>query len=128
MEGVQGFVAELCEHMAGVDDPRVVGRCEHRLRDIICVANLGVFCGADDWTEIEEFGKRRIDWLRTFLLLPHGIPSHDTLQRYFGLLDRRQFAGCLFGWTQALASASAGRVVAIDGKSLRRNGRSSQGV
>lgn len=128
MEEANGFVEGLTECMAELADPRVVGRCDHRLMDIISIAILAVFCGADEWTEIEAFGKHRADWLKSFLPLPNGIPSHDTFQRVFGRLDRKQFAACLFGWMQALQEATDGKVVAIDGKSLRRSGRRSRGL
>jgi predicted transposase YbfD/YdcC len=102
-------------------DPRVRGRCEHRLLDIIAITILAVLCGAEDWTDIEEFGQTRADWLQSFLELPGGIPSHDTFQRVFGLLDRSQFAAGLFQWTQALHKATGGKLIAIDGKALRRS-------
>lgn len=128
MDDVNGFVEGLTEHMADLTDPRVVGRCDHRLMDIISIAILAVFCGADEWTEIEAFGKHRAEWLKSFLSLANGIPSHDTFQRVFGQLDRQQFAACLFGWMQTLQEVTEGRVVAIDGKSLRRSGRVSRGL
>jgi predicted transposase YbfD/YdcC len=89
--------------------------------DIIAITILAVICGADDWTDLETFGRLRQEWLKTFLALPGGIPSHDTFRRVFGLLDRRQFATCLFQWTQALHEASGGKLVGIDGKTLRRS-------
>lgn len=73
-------------------------------------------------------GHRREPWLKTFLSLPGGIPSHDTFRRVFGLLDRQQFAACLFPWTQALREASSGQVMAIDGKTLRRSCRKKSGL
>jgi predicted transposase YbfD/YdcC len=87
----------------------------------LAISLLGVMCGAEDWPDLEEFGKRRQRWLRGFLQLPNGIPSHDTFRRVFGLLDRKQFAACLFRWTQALHEATGGKVVAIDGKTARRS-------
>lgn len=128
MDDAKGFALGLKEHMAELPDPRVVGRCQHLLTDIISIAILAVFCGADDWTEIAEFGKRRFDWLKGFLPLPNGIPSRDTFRRVFGRLDRKQFAACLFGWMQALQEATGGQVVAIDGKTLRRSGRKRRGM
>jgi predicted transposase YbfD/YdcC len=106
--------------LEGLEDPRVVPRCDHRLFDIVAMTLLAVMCGAEDWPDIEQFGKSRQDFLRTFLQLPGGIPSHDTFRRVFGKLDRSQFAACLFTWTQALHEATGGKVIAIDGKALRR--------
>jgi predicted transposase YbfD/YdcC len=128
MDDAIGFVEGLSEHLSELPDPRVAGRCDHLLMDIISIAILAVFCGADEWTEIEAFGKHRVRWLKSFLPLPNGIPSHDTFRRVFGRLDRQQFAACLFGWMRALHEATAGQVVAIDGKSLRRSGRTSCGL
>ena len=124
----QAFVAGLQTCFADVHDPRVQGRCEHLLIDILAMAILAVLCGAEDWPDIEEFGRRRADWLRGFLQLPGGIPSHDTLWRVFGLLDRKQFAAGLFQWTQALHEATGGKVIAIDGKTARRSFNQKSGL
>jgi predicted transposase YbfD/YdcC len=111
-----------------VRDPRVVGRCDHLLIDILTIAILAVICGADDWTDIEVFGQVREKWLRQFLELPHGIPSHDTFRRVFELLDRSQFTGALLQWTQALQEATDSKLIAIDGKTLRRSHRKRGGL
>ena len=120
-DAAREFLEGLTACFATLHDPRVHGRCEHRLLDIVAITLLAVMCGAEDWTDVEEFGRTRADWLRTFLELPGGIPSHDTFQRVFGLLDRSQFAACLFQWTQALHEATGGKLIAIDGKALRRS-------
>ena len=122
------FVAGLQKCFAELRDPRVQGRCDHLLIDILSITLLAVMCGAEDWPDIEEFGKRRQVWLKTFLRLLNGIPSHDTLRRVFGLLDRKQFAACLFQWTQALHEATGGKVIAIDGKTARRSFRKKSGL
>lgn len=88
MDDVNGFVEGLTEYMTELLDPRVVGRCEHRWMDIISIAILDVFCGENEWTESETFGKHQADWLKSFLPVPNGIPSHDAFQRTFGRLDR----------------------------------------
>lgn len=115
-----GFVAGLRECFAELEDPRVENSCDHRLFDILAIGVLSVACGADDWCDMATFARVRLDWLRTFLELPGGAPSHDTFRRVFGLLDRKQFAASLFHWTQALHEATGGKLVAIDGKTLRR--------
>jgi predicted transposase YbfD/YdcC len=115
------FVAVLQECFVELRDPRVQGRCDHLLIDILAIAVLAMLCGCEDWPDLEEFGKRRKDWLKTFLQLPGGIPSHDTFRRVLGLLNRKQFAACLFRWTQALHEATGGKVIAIDGKTARRS-------
>jgi predicted transposase YbfD/YdcC len=116
-----GFVEGLKHCFSDLSDPRVVGRCDHLLLDVIGISVLAVMSGAEDWPDIEQFGIARQEWLKTFLELPGGIPSHDTFRRVFGLLERNQFAACLFRWTQALHEASGGKLVAIDGKTLRRS-------
>jgi predicted transposase YbfD/YdcC len=115
------FVAGLRLCFAGLHDPRVQERCDHTLLDIVAITLLASMCGADDWPEVEVFGRKRQPWLRTFLGLPNGIPSHDTFARVFGLLERQQFATGLFLWTQALHEATGGTVIAIDGKTARRS-------
>jgi predicted transposase YbfD/YdcC len=115
------FVEGLKHHFGDLKDPRIIASCDHLLLDIVAITILAVICGADDWTDLETFGRLRRDWLKTFLRLPNGIPSHDTFRRVLGLLDRRQFAACLFQWTQALHEASGGKLISIDGKTLRRS-------
>ncbi len=117
----QAFVVGLEKCFDGIRDPRVQGRCDHLLIDILSIALLAVMCGAEDWPDIAQFGRCRAEWLAGFLQLPNGIPSRDTFRRVFGLLDRKQFAECLFRWTQALHEATGGKVIAIDGKTLRRS-------
>lgn len=117
----KGFLAGLAKCFGDLRDSRVPGRCDHLLIDILAIALLAVLCGAEDWPDIQVFGKHRCQWLAGFLQLPNGIPSHDTFRRVFGLLDRKQFAACLFRWTQALHEATGGKVIAIDGKTARRS-------
>jgi predicted transposase YbfD/YdcC len=114
LEGVQQCFSDL-------EDPRIAASCKHLLLDILVITILAVLCGADDWTDLEVFGRLRVAWLQTFLTLPNGIPSHDTFRRVLGLLDPGQFAAGLFRWTQALHEATGGKLIAIDGKTLRRS-------
>lgn len=120
-EAQREFVEGLTACFAEVQDPRVVGRCDHLLLDIIAVTILAVLCGAEDWPDVELFGQSRAAWLRSFLQLPKGIPSHDTFRRVFAALERNQFAQALFQWTQALHEATGGQLIQIDGKALRRS-------
>ena len=128
MEDARRMVEGVRKCFKNVPDPRVVERCDHLLIDILTITILAVICGADDWTDIEVFAEVRQDWLRKFLELPGGIPSHDTFRRVFGLLERNQFAAGLLQWTQALQDATRGKVVAIDGKTLRRSHRKRAGL
>lgn len=121
MDGdAQGFVDGLKECFADLKDPRQEKSCDHLLFDILAVSVLSVACGADDWCDMATFAKVKLDWLKTFLELPGGAPSHDTFRRVFGLLERHQFAASLFQWTKALQAATGGKLIAIDGKTLRR--------
>jgi len=109
-----------------LSDPRVVGRTSHRLLDILFLTLCGVICGMDDWEAVEEWGQARLDWLRQFVPLENGIPSHDTLGRVFAVLDAAQFEACFVRWMSALCPSLEGEIVAIDGKTARRSYESDQ--
>jgi predicted transposase YbfD/YdcC len=106
---------------ADLTDPRREHNRLHHLWDIIALTISAVVCGADSWVEVEQYGRRKQSWLQTFLELPHGIPSHDTIGRVFALLDPAAFQQRFLAWVGALVEATAGRLVAIDGKSLRHS-------
>jgi predicted transposase YbfD/YdcC len=110
-----------------VQDPRVDRGKRHQLLDIITIALCGVICGADSWVEIEEFGQAKLKWLRTFLELPNGIPSHDTFGRVFSALDPQQFESGFASWVKAIAQRTSREVIALDGKTLRRSHERSTG-
>jgi predicted transposase YbfD/YdcC len=113
--------ARLLDHFAALDDPRVERTRRHHLLDIVAIALCAVICGADSWVEVEAFGTAKETWLRTFLTLPHGIPSHDTFGRVFAALDPEQFETGFRSWVAAVAALSVGSVIAVDGKQLRRS-------
>lgn len=113
--------AALLDHFATLPDPRIARHRWHKLSDILVIAVCAVLCGAESFPAIEDFGHEREEWLRQFLELPEGIPSHDTFNRVFRLLDSVQFQACFLSWMQVVAAATAGEVVAIDGKALRRS-------
>jgi predicted transposase YbfD/YdcC len=119
--------ASLFEHFAVVTDPRVEYLADHKLMDILVIAICAVICGADDWTEVELFGKARQAWLGQFLELKNGIPSHDTFGRVFARLDAQQFEESFALWVQAVFQATGGQVVAIDGKTARRSHERARG-
>jgi predicted transposase YbfD/YdcC len=110
----------IAEHFGQVKDPRQHD-VDHLLIEIITIAICAVICGADGWSEVEEFGKAKEEWLRTFLILPHGIPSHDTFGRVFGLIDPDEFQQGFISWISAISQLTAGQVIAVDGKRLRRS-------
>src|SRR5262249_31048619 len=106
---------------AGLEDPRREHNRLHTLWDIIALTICAVVAGADSWVEVAAYGKRKEAWLRTFLELPNGIPSHDTVGRVFALLDPTAFQEGFLTWVRALVPATAGRLIAIDGKTLRHS-------
>jgi predicted transposase YbfD/YdcC len=108
----------IARHFAKLKDPRVHRRRRHRLIDIIVIAICGVICRADDWQEIELFAQQREGWLRRFLRLPNGIPSHDTFERVFDRIDPKAFHACFQEWVATLADLTAARHIAVDGKTL----------
>ena len=117
----------ISEHFSIVQDPRIDRSKRHQLLDIITIALCGVICGADSWVEIEAFGQAKLKWLRSFLELPNGIPSHDTFGRVFAALDPQQFEEGFASWVEAIAQDTSLGVIALDGKTLRRSHNRSEG-
>lgn len=111
----------LLEHFKDLEDPRVEYLVEHYLLDIIGLTICAVICGADSWVDIETYGRAKEAWLRQFLALPNGIPSHDTIARLFAALKPEALQSCFLRWIRSVAQLSAGEVVAIDGKTLRHS-------
>jgi len=116
----QNPTATITEHFSELGDPRRYNK-RHLLDDIIVIAICAAICGADDWPAVEEFGRAKRRWLKTFLKLPHGIPSHDTFGRVFGLLNPEQFRRGFIQWVRAVNKIVGGQIVPIDGKKLRRS-------
>jgi predicted transposase YbfD/YdcC len=111
----------LLESFASLPDPRVDRTPPHKLLDILAMAILGAICGADTWVDVAAFGHAKEAWLRGFLELANGIPSHDTFGRVFARLDAEQFRACFVDWVKAVAQLTEGQVIAIDGKTARRS-------
>ncbi len=117
----------LLEYFADLPDPRIDRGKDHELIDIIAIAILAAICGAKHFTEIEEFGIAKSKWLKTFLKLPNGIPSHDTFARVFARLKPAEFQERFVLWVQAIAEITSGDIIAIDGKTARRSHNRSAG-
>lgn len=113
--------ASILEYFANVPDPRIERSQRHPLASVLTLSLCAVVCGADSFVSIEHFGRAREAWLKTFLDLPNGIPSHDTIGRIFAMLDPQALAEAFRQWAAAIATLTKGEVVAIDGKTLRRS-------
>jgi predicted transposase YbfD/YdcC len=114
-------VEKLVEHLGAIEDPRCAGKVAHRLIDILVIAVCAVIACAESWDDIALYGRNKLSWLRTFLSLANGIPSHDTFRRVFMLIDPDAFEACFSKWAQSFTEAFDREVVAIDGKTLRRS-------
>ena len=111
----------IVQHFEDLPDPREGPNAVHKLIDIIVIAVCAVIAGCEACTQMAEYGRRKESWLRQFLELPRGIPSHDTFSRVLALLDATKFQECFMRWATALHKATGGKIVAIDGKTLRRS-------
>lgn len=117
----------IIEYFAELTDPRIERCKDHKLIDIVFIAICALICGAEGFTDMEEFGKAKQDWLRQFLELTNGIPSHDTFGRIFARLKPKEFQQCFINWVRAVMKATDLEIVPIDGKSLRRSHNRSAG-
>jgi predicted transposase YbfD/YdcC len=121
--------ASLLDHFASLEDPRVERNQRHALLDIVLLTVCAVVSGAPGWEAIEEFGHAKLDWLCTFGRFDNGVPSHDCIAGVISRLTPKGFGACFRSWTRAVATATGGEVIAVDGKSARgsrdrRRGRS----
>lgn len=111
----------MASHFGEIEDPRIDRTKDHKLIDIITIAICAVICGAETWVAVQTYGHAKHDWLKQFLELPNGIPSHDTFGRVFGLLNPDKFQECFLNWIKSISKLTQGEVVAIDGKTLRHS-------
>jgi predicted transposase YbfD/YdcC len=111
--------AALFEHLSEIEDPRREQTKLHKLIDILVIAVCATICGAEGFNEIEEFGEAKEEWLKQFLELSNGIPSHDTFRRVFMLIKPEKFQAVFFRWVESVSKATNGKLVNIDGKRLR---------
>src|SRR3954462_2612431 len=116
-----GMIENLTACFDGLVDPQATRRRDHQLIDILVIAAIAVIACAESWEDIALYGRSKLAWLRTFLALPNGIPSHDTFRRVFMLIDPDAFEAGFTAWTGSLVAGFEREVVAIDGKTLRRS-------
>ena len=109
------------DFFADLPDPRVERTKLHKLEDVLAITICAVICGAEGWNEIELFGHSKQQWLKTFLKLSNGIPSHDTFSRVISSIQPDDFEQRFQKWTRAIAEDASEKVIAIDGKTLRRS-------
>ena len=111
--------ASIVAHFQTLEDPRLERTKKHNLLDILVIALCTLLTGGEGFQDMELFGKSKHAWLRTFLALPHGIPSHDTFGRVFARLNPQRFQQCFLAWTQAVAELTQGALISLDGKTVK---------
>jgi hypothetical protein len=111
--------ASLIEHFSALEDPRIDRNKSHALIDIIVLAVSAMASGANGWEAIEDFGKEKQDWLRKYVALKNGIPSHDCIAYVLSRLSPKKFRACFMSWTQAVMKETGGEVIAVDGKTAK---------
>jgi predicted transposase YbfD/YdcC len=114
----EASAASIRDCFGDIEDPRVEGRCDYPLIEIITIAICAVIAGADSWTDIATFGKSKASWLKQFMKLEHGIPSHDTFGDVFRLIDADAFQRSFRRWIDQVFTVTKGQVIAIDGKTM----------
>src|SRR6516165_7818053 len=112
-------LGSLGTHLQALEEPRLQRSRLHHLLYILAITICAVIGGADSWVDVEKYGQAKQDWLRRFLKLPNGIPSHDTFGRVFAAIVPEQFQTCFAGWVQEMAGQLGLTQIAIDGKTLR---------
>jgi predicted transposase YbfD/YdcC len=106
-------------HFSQLREPRAKHLIQHLLLDIIVITLCATICGANDWKAVAEYGRTKEEWLKKFLALPNGIPSHDTFARLFARLNPEELQLCFRQWMQAVHQVTNGELLNVDGKTLR---------
>ena len=111
----------LIDHFEKLSDPRVDRTKDHKLIDILVIALCAMICGADNFLSMETYGNSQSQWLKQFLDLKNGIPSHDTFARVFARIDPDEFEACFRDWVSSITELMPGDVVNLDGKTLKHS-------
>lgn len=109
------------DHFEDMPDPRMERQKLHSLESVLFIAVCAVICGATSFVDTEDFGNAKLERFSERLDMPNSVPSHDTFQRVFSLIDPVQFERCFISWTEAIRDAVDGDIIAFDGKTLRRS-------
>lgn len=112
-------VPSLVDYLGDIPDPRIEKKNRHKLVDVLVISICAVICGAEHWTEMEDFGECKVNWFSSFLDLPNGIPSHDTFGRVFSLIDPEQLQQCYMDWIQGFMKGVDVHHICLDGKTVR---------
>ncbi len=107
------------KYSTSVNDFRQLGKVKHKLENIIAITIAAVICGCENWYEIEDYGKQKEPWLKTFLDLPDGVPTHDTYRRFFMWVNPKKLEQCFIEWIKSVCDITEGQIINIDGKCLR---------
>ena len=107
------------KYFTSLNDFRQLGKVKHKLENIIAITIAAVICGCENWYEIEDYGKQKEPWLKTFLDLPDGVPTHDTYRRFFMWVNPKKLEQCFIEWIKSVCNITEGRIINIDGKCLR---------
>ena len=113
--------APILFHLSDLEDPRTGQNSRHNFFEIIFIAVCAVISGCECWTEIEDYACAKEDWLKNFLSLKGGIPSHETFRRIFCILDYESFQRIFTSWTHEVKKTLGIKKdqICIDGKTLR---------
>lgn len=111
----------LVEHFSKLEDPRIDRNKKHELIDVIVLCVCAVVSGAEGWSDIEEFGRAKLEWLRKYVPLANGIPVDDTIARIISALSVSGFQECFLSWMDDVVKCTEGEIVAVDGKTHRRS-------
>lgn len=113
--------APLLQAFATLPDPRKSRNQIYPLIDIVGVAIIGILCSANDWMHVVKWANAYVGWFQSVGLCLNGVPSHDTIGRFFRLVNPKAFEACFVQWTQTLVNAIQG-VIAVDGKTICNSG------